>query len=252
MTGHVQAQYGTPEKLQARMDTHRQYTHGPALEDAADDVLKLQGHEDVLDVGCGPGVFLGRLAGAGHAGRLLGLDSSAGMVQEAGRRFPGVPFVQGDVQQLPFPDASFQVVTARHLLHHVPDVRGALLEMRRVLKPGGRLVVLTNAADNLSEWWAAYAAALAGRLQRHPDSNRFTERNGAPLLQEVFGNVALTFHDSALLFPAPDTTLPYFRSLHDQPTTPEDEAAFLQEVTRRSLPEGWRVPKRMVFLCANR
>lgn len=250
MTSHVKAQYSNSDKLQARIDTHQQYTVGPALEPLVDEVLQLHGNEDILDVGCGPGTFLGRLASNGHRAKLVGLDYSAGMVEQASRDFPDVQFQQGDAQALPFADASFDLVTARHMLYHVPDVLAALREARRVLRPAGVFVAVTNAAGYMTEWWEAYASALAGRHERHSDSLKFTEQDGLPLLEQVFGKVDVTFGEAALVFPTPEATLPYFRSLFDTVPSPQDEADFLAEVARRTGSEGWRVSKRVVVLRA--
>lgn len=252
MTRHVQAQYGTSQKLQARIDTHRRYTVGPELEPAVGAALSLEGHEDVLDVGCGPGAFLGRLAVSGHHGRLMGLDFSAGMVAQAQAQFPGVHFQQGDAQHVPFPDGSFDLVTARHMLYHVADPAQAVREIHRVLKPGGRFLAVTNAEGYMHEWWDAFHAALGQRHERHPDSQRFTETDGLPVITAVFGTATVTFSDSALLFPKPESTLPYFRSLFDVPPSPQDEADFLREVQRLQEPDGWHVSKRVVLIAAHR
>ena len=58
---------------------------------------------------------------------------------------------QGDAAALPFSDAAFDVVTARHMLYHVPDVAAVLAEFRRVLKPGGRFLAVTNAEGYMAE-----------------------------------------------------------------------------------------------------
>lgn len=102
----------------------------------------------VLDVGCGTGSVTRDLArDAGPTGEVVGLDPSAGMLAEA-RRLPPDPaaapirWVQGYGESLPFPDASFDRVTAQFSLRNMMDWRQGLAEMRRVLRPGGRLVVL--------------------------------------------------------------------------------------------------------------
>ena len=66
-------------------------------------------------------------------------------------RSRGVDARVGDVQEPPFEDASFDVVVAAWMLYHVPDLDRAVAELARVLRPGGRLVATTNAADHLQE-----------------------------------------------------------------------------------------------------
>jgi ubiquinone/menaquinone biosynthesis C-methylase UbiE len=91
---------------------------------------------DVLEAGCGTGLLLERVAGFARTAR--GVDLSAGMLAKAqGRR---LDVVQGSVTALPFADQSFDVVYSVKVLAHVQDIRGALREMTRVLRPGGWLL----------------------------------------------------------------------------------------------------------------
>jgi SAM-dependent methyltransferase len=259
VTDHLRAQYATPTPLRARTDTHRRFTVGPDLESAVDAALALRGTEALLDMGCGPGDFLGRLRQAGHTGPLRGLDASAGMLDRARTAHPGVTFVAGDAQALPFADGTLDVVTARHMLYHVPDIAAALREARRVLKPGGTFLAVTNTRGYLAEWWNALeqAATDAGLPPTHdwrqPDAHRFTEYEGQQLTGEVFGHVEERFVEAALLFPTPESTLPYFSSLRgtEQPDA-RLQAAFLTEVQRRSGSAGWRVSKRVALLLARK
>ncbi len=73
MNPSVAAQYSNDTKLQMRIQTHKLYTVGPSLEAVVDDALVLKGNENILDVGCGPADFLGRLKQVGHT---VGLQRS--------------------------------------------------------------------------------------------------------------------------------------------------------------------------------
>lgn len=252
MVQNLQAQYGSSDRLQARIDTHRKYTVGPELEPLVDGALALNGTENMLDVGCGPGTFLARLAAAGHRGQLVGLDFSEGMVAQASRDFPGIRFRQGDAQQLPFADQTFDVVTARHMLYHVPDPRLALSEMRRVLKPGGTLLVVTNGAGSMGEWWSAFQAATGRIPNQFSKALTFNEVDGLPIVQDVFGEVQVVECDAALLFPNAEAARPYFRSLYDADIPEDEEQAFMQEIEKRLTPEGWRVSKRVLLFRVTR
>ena len=104
------------------------------------------GHfERVLEVGCGTGFFLLNLAQAGFVGDAHCTDISPGMVAqcvENGRRL-GIE-VDGrvaDAEALPFADHSFDLVIGHAVLHHLPDLPTAFAELRRVLRPGGQLVI---------------------------------------------------------------------------------------------------------------
>jgi demethylmenaquinone methyltransferase/2-methoxy-6-polyprenyl-1,4-benzoquinol methylase len=96
----------------------------------------------VLDVATGTGlVARSALEILGDPRAVIGLDPSAGMLREA-RRACAVPLVQGQVETLPFPKERFDVLTFGYALRHVTDLDVAFTECRRVLKPGGRLLVL--------------------------------------------------------------------------------------------------------------
>ncbi|MGW5109818.1 class I SAM-dependent methyltransferase [Nocardia sp. NPDC004123] len=98
----------------------------------------------VLDVGCGPGLFtraFGRAAG--DSGLAVGLDASESMLAEAARTNAVGPvgFVRGDAGRLPFADGAFDAVACFFALHFFPDAEGALAEIARVARPGGRIAV---------------------------------------------------------------------------------------------------------------
>ena len=104
----------------------------PPLLDAAD----VSGKMSILDVGCGPGYVS---AAAAERGAIpIGLDFSAEMIAIAKKMFPRIEFRQGDAQNLPFPDASFDRVVANFALLHLADPERACAEAARVLKPGGK------------------------------------------------------------------------------------------------------------------
>jgi len=91
----------------------------------------------LLDVACGPGLV--SEAAAARGAEPVGLDVAAAMVERARARCPGLTFVEGDAQQLPFPEASFDAVTMNFGILHLSQPELGLAEARRVLGPGGRL-----------------------------------------------------------------------------------------------------------------
>lgn len=105
----------------------------------------------VLDVGCGSGLLLSRLAAEAPAARLTGIDASAHMLNRARRRLGrrarlGV----APAEALPFRDASFDVVVSSSVLHGVPGAPVEIIgEWLRVLRPGGRLVITDWRPDHL-------------------------------------------------------------------------------------------------------
>ena len=128
----VEAMYQTPDIVEQRARTLER--------------LALRPGEYVLDLGCGPGLLALEMAGrVGPAGRVDGLDASPSMLALAGRRCASRPWVHlhsGDVTALPFEDNAFDAAVSAQVYEFVPDIRRALGELRRVLKPGGRAIII--------------------------------------------------------------------------------------------------------------
>lgn len=260
----VAAQYATDAHLRTRMLTHERYTVGPELEPAVDAALALTGTERVLDVGCGPGGFLGRLRQQGHTGPLTGADLSPGMVATAQAAHPDVEYVQASADALPFADASVDVLTARHMLYHVPSVPDALREFRRVLRPGGRFLAVTNTEGYMAGLWALtdeaahHEPALTALSRTRGDfATAFSEVNGEAWVREAFGNVEVTLTDSALAFTEAAPVLAYLGSLMawqqlDMGEQERSRAVLTRLLEARLAAGPWQVSKRMALLTAHR
>jgi ubiquinone/menaquinone biosynthesis C-methylase UbiE len=110
--------------------------------------LALPPDAQLLDAGCGPGVMVSRVAATlGPAGRVVGLDADAATLERA-RLYLATQFdadrVQlrhGNLMQLPFDDGSFDLAWCSFVIHHMPDPVSAARELRRVVRPGGRVVL---------------------------------------------------------------------------------------------------------------
>ena len=112
-----------------------------------------------LDVGCGTGQLAARLSSAGYD--MVGVDPSSGMLELLRKRFPQVAAVESSGTALPFPDDSFDLVYCVAVMHHLADpgaVRGALAEMVRVARPGGRVVVWDHNPRN--PYWGRLMARV--------------------------------------------------------------------------------------------
>lgn len=99
---------------------------------------------DVLDAGCGEG-YLSREIAARGARQVTGVDKSAALIAAARAAAHGQPvarFNEADLAALPFGDASFDLAVVNHVLNDLPDITGPVGELARVLRPGGRLVIL--------------------------------------------------------------------------------------------------------------
>ncbi|CAG0962906.1 Demethylmenaquinone methyltransferase [Burkholderiales bacterium] len=137
-----------------------------AQRDAVMRALALQPGERVLDIGCGPGYLAAAMAnGVGEAGSVLGLDISEPMVALARERCSGFAKVACETANachLPCKDADFDVVVSTQVYEYVPAVDQALRELWRVLRPGGRAVVLDTDWDSLV--WHSSDPAVNARV----------------------------------------------------------------------------------------
>jgi ubiquinone/menaquinone biosynthesis C-methylase UbiE len=135
----------------------------------------LHSGQDLLDVGCGPGLITVGLAERVAPGRVIGIDRDEGVVEQArllGARH--VEFQIGDAYELAFDSGSFDVVHAHQVLQHLTDPVRALREWRRVLRPDGVLAVRDS--DYGAFTWAPADPMLDRWLALY---HQLTERNGA-------------------------------------------------------------------------
>jgi SAM-dependent methyltransferase len=183
-------QYATSGNLAARQRLWTTGRREPSFDliawvmDLIDDHTGAAG--SVLDVGCGNGVYERALRARGHAGRVVAVDLSAGMLPHV----VGAEKVQADVLHLPMPASSFDIVLAPHMLYHVPNVRDAAYELRRVLRPEGVCVAVTNSVANLLELRRLVEDAVGTGWQMvRPADRQFNLENGAELLGAAFDSV---------------------------------------------------------------
>jgi ubiquinone/menaquinone biosynthesis C-methylase UbiE len=104
----------------------------------------------VADLGCGSGAFSHLLARKGYA--CVGLDISPKLVELGRRKYPDVELIEGDVEHLPFPDASLDGILLSAIVHHLPDPSRCAAEVFRVLRPGGRFVAFDPNRMNPFMW----------------------------------------------------------------------------------------------------
>ncbi|WP_438013903.1 metalloregulator ArsR/SmtB family transcription factor [Sorangium sp. So ce315] len=151
---------GLPESFAGEME--RRYSPGRTWQSLAAGIAALLRLGDVLDVGSGDGAAAASLAP--YCRSLTCIDSSSRMIESAKERFSTQPHVRAqvaDVHDLPFRDASFDAVLVFHTLTYAERPPQALEECARVLRPGGRLVILSLDAHQQREVTAPYG-------ERHP------------------------------------------------------------------------------------
>ncbi len=160
----------------------RSHTWRTVENSAAHLVPHLRAGLDVLDVGCGPGTITADLAERVAPGRVIGIDRSAEVIERAAaqQQGDGLEFRAADLMDLPFDTNSFDVVHAHQVLQHVPDPIDALVEMRRVCRPGG-IVAARDSDYGAFTWapedppldrWLELYRTMARRNGGEPDAGR--------------------------------------------------------------------------------
>lgn len=137
------------------------------------DIARPQPGERALDAACGTGVIARLVAPmVGTTGKVAGIDFDPLMIEVAGELASGIEWHHGDLQKLPLPDQSFDLVICQQGLQFLPDRNAGLREMHRVLRPGGRLVLAlwTELAKSPGHaiLFGALGAALGKDMSRPP------------------------------------------------------------------------------------
>lgn len=212
-------QYATASNLNARRALHDLYSvNKNGWMPWVFDQLDLPAGALLLELGCGPAnLWLENLARLPAACRLVLSDFSPGMLQAARANLSQAPavftFGQVDAQAIPFGPHTFDLIVANHMLYHVPDLDRALAEIRRVLKPGGRLYATTIGRDHVAE-----IGDLVRRFSPHDECwrenvvDQFLLENGGAALSRWFSQVNLHRYPDELLVTAAGPLLAYILS----------------------------------------
>jgi ubiquinone/menaquinone biosynthesis C-methylase UbiE len=215
-------QYSDSRKLRIRQETHRRYGESKtSFLDWATELMEIRPGMLVVDVGCGRGI-----------------DRSIGMVREISDTC--LPIV-GDAQAVPLPDAVCERAVCNHVLYHVPDQALAMRELRRIVRPDGRVVIATNGAANNERMYevARLAAADLGRTGSIPRSSPFRIED-VDRVRDSFPAVRVEIFHNAFQFQEAEPALNYWRSMRDDP---ELEAAMRPRIEEIIRNEGtFRVP----------
>jgi ubiquinone/menaquinone biosynthesis C-methylase UbiE len=204
---HVREQYATETNLETRRGVWQPTSDGlDPVEVTLDQVRAAlprgRALPDVLEVGSGPGVFAARLREACPQVALLATDQSGRFVELTRER--GVPAQLMDVQQLLMADASYDVVVATWMLYHVPDLHRGLAEVRRVLRPGGAFVAVTNGDEHVAE--------LRREAGGGPVITAFSSENGEHALRRHFDDVQRIDLQTRAVFPDHAAAVAYLES----------------------------------------
>lgn len=153
------------------------------------EVAGVTAEERVLDVACGPGFFTAALAAV--AREVVGLDATEALLDiaragAAERQLANMSFRQGEAERMPLENDAFDLTTCRAAFHHFPEPARVLAEMKRVVRPGGRILIADIlASDDTAE------AALHNRIERLCDPTH-TRALGEGEFASMFDEAGLT------------------------------------------------------------
>lgn len=230
----LQRQYANASNLEARIAIHARFsTNTYGWFRWVFDHLDLPAQARILEVGCGTGLLWRENQGCVPDDWDVTLsDLSPGMLRQArdtlcdsGHSFT---FAVADAQTLPFADTTFDAAIANHMLYHVPDRAQALAELRRVLRPGGRLFASTLGLHHLRELNDLVPGRVPG--ERFGEEYGFSLENGRDQLTHYFSTVTLDRYDDALVITEAAPLLAYIFS---SPLTDGFDDAARAEVIRR-------------------
>ena len=221
---YVREQYSTEDNLETRRAVWQPTADGlDPLNEALNAIDRaLVGDAHVLEVGCGTGVMAERI-NALPGVTLVATDFSPRFVELTAAR--GVDARQADICYLPFDDASFDVVYAGWMLYHVRDLEHALNEVRRVLRPGGTFVAVTNGNDHLAD----LRIAAGGK----PETTQFSSETGEYVLGHRFADVRRHDLETRAVFPDHAAAQAYLDSFSEGMVLPpfEGEREYSGHVT---------------------
>lgn len=228
----VKSQYEKPDNLDIRMLLHTRYSiNQQPFADWIFEQYQLYQGCHIFELGCGNGdLWKEHITNLGKDTKLILSDFSEGMVKQVKERYqghPNVTFEQINIEELPYPEATFDIVIANMMLYHVPDLEKALSEAARVLKPGGTFYAATVGENGIYQYLEA-AINDAGFCWNQTQS--FTLQNGEARLREYFNQIEMRERIDRLEVTDTNDLLDYIYSMKDIMQVEEQDRLRLYEV----------------------
>lgn len=254
LTGMEQSlknQYQNASNISSRISLHSLYAQNPkGWFPWIYEQCQIQTGMEILEVGCGDGTLWVQNKERLPADIQVTLtDVSEGMLRDA-RRALGTEearfdFQVMDCQQIPYPENTFDLVVANHVLFYCDDLQTALAEIRRILKPEGRLVCSTYGNDHMKE-----VSELVQEFDEHivlaADKlyEKFGRENGAEILNSYFSDIEWRTYEDCLIVPEPEPLISYILSCHGNQGQyiPERYREFFSYVKKKT-DQGMRITK---------
>lgn len=216
-TDLVKEQYKNSSNLDARINLHSFNINKIDWHVWCFEKMNMPEGSKVLELGCGNGLLWTKNKEAIKQSLDITLsDLSEGMLQGAKKNInnPNIKYQIIDVQDIPYEDECFDVVIARHMLYHVPDIDKALSEIKRVLKPNGKFYVSTNGSENMKEL-KDLVNGYNKDTKYNPQkvfADKFGIENGTEILKRYFNNVKLEKFDGQIVVDKAEPVVGYVTS----------------------------------------
>ncbi|MCQ2540363.1 MAG: methyltransferase domain-containing protein [Acetatifactor sp.] len=250
MEQKLKRQYINSSNISARISLHNDYSLNqegwfPWLYRMTD----LKPGERVLELGCGDGAFwLQNVSKLPENVDVLLTDISDGIVRETGKKLDGMAHFACrvmDAHYINAEDGSYDVVIANHMLFYCEDLGKVFAEIKRVLKPGGRLICSTYGATHMQEI-SNLVREFDDRIALSADVlyERFGKENGAEILKEYFGEVNWQQFEDGLLVTKPEPLVAYILSCHgNQNRYIVDKYHEFTAFVKKKTEKGFRITK---------
>lgn len=208
-------QYNTSKNLDIRISIHDRYsTNKQGFGNWISEHYQFPEAASVLELGCGTGsMWKGKSALIRRCSRLILSDLSEGMLNKAKETLSGengIEYRTVDIQNIPFPDHTFDAVIANMMLYHVPDLAKGLSEVRRVLKEGGKFYCATYGENGMMKY---IGSLFAGYGIEESVNTNFTLQNGEQALKFFFDDVTKDHYADSLAVTETEDLVDYIFSL---------------------------------------
>ena len=223
------------DRLQVRIRAHKEFANLD-ISDWIADFVRRAPRRAIFDLGCGDGNHLGiYLSGVGAEGMVAGLDREARLIDAARKTYADAKNLDLRVgsmdDPLPFPDATFDLCFSNFAIYNASNPRATIQELKRILTPGGQLVLIGPTKNNARELYV-YNERLTGKAIDEITLIR-TDRirqEILPIVEDTFPRVEQEIVNSFLTFPTRDEFLRYFRSTQLYEETAEKRGMTMEQM----------------------
>ncbi|NCA67568.1 MAG: class I SAM-dependent methyltransferase [Clostridia bacterium] len=207
----VKQQYATAAKLENRISLHEKYsTNKFGWFNWLYSNYDIKPGDRILELGCGNGkLWAEHYSDLPEHVSLILSDFSESMIKTAKELIgnESISYQTIDVQDIPYPDGCFDIVIANMMLYHVPDIEKGLLEIKRVLKCGGKFYAATLGENGI----AGFIRKALGLPKT--DGMKFTLQNGTECLKPHFSRIEIKLYEDSLAVTDTNDLISYIRTL---------------------------------------